>query len=340
MVLFGIGTDYILFFLFRYRERLREGEESRAAVAHAVERAGEAIASAGGAVIVSFMALVLSSLGIFKSIGPALAIAVFVTVLAALTLVPAIVALLGTKVFWPSKSWRVEPEAARFAAVGRSLGRHPVRYAVASGGILAVLALFAFGFNPNFDLGDSGAPSTVESSVALKTLQKGLPAGATDPTQVFLTSDDGTPLDKAEQATYGEELGKADGVAQVAPAVPNPKGDTALYNVVLEPEPDLGRVAGRGEGPHPVDGPRGRARGHHGLRRRHDVGLRGLPEGDEPRLHGRLPGRRARDLPDPRAGAAQPGRAAVPDGLGRPRLRRHARARRCCSSSTSRASTG
>ena len=101
---------------------------------------------AGGAVIVSFMALVLSSLGIFKSIGPALAIAVFVTVIAALTLVPAIVALLGTRVFWPSKSWKVEPEAARFAAVGRSLGRHPVRYAVASGGILAVLALFAFGY--------------------------------------------------------------------------------------------------------------------------------------------------------------------------------------------------
>ena len=59
-MLYGIGTDYILFFLFRYRERLREGEEKRDAVAHALERAGEAIASAGGAVIVAFMALVLS----------------------------------------------------------------------------------------------------------------------------------------------------------------------------------------------------------------------------------------------------------------------------------------
>ena len=80
VVLFGIGTDYILFFLFRYRERLRLGEDRKDAVVQAVARAGEAIASAGGAVIVSFMALVLSSLGIFKSIGPALAIAVAVTV--------------------------------------------------------------------------------------------------------------------------------------------------------------------------------------------------------------------------------------------------------------------
>ncbi len=249
VVLFGIGTDYMLFFLFRYRERLREGEDSKAAVAHAVERAGEAIASAGGVVIVSFMALVLSSLGIFRSIGPALAIAVLVTVLAALTLVPAIVSLLGTKVFWPSKSWRAEPKSARFAAVGRSLGRHPVRYALTSGLLLAVLSLFALGFNPNFDLGDSGAPSTVESSVALKTLQKGLPAGATDPTQVFLTSNDGTPIDKATQASFAQDLAGAEGVATVGPGVPNPKGDTVAYNVVLKSDPTSDAALAAVKGP-------------------------------------------------------------------------------------------
>ena len=72
------------------------------------------------------MALILSSLGIFKSIGPALAIAVAVTVVAALTLVPAVVSLVGTKVFWPSKAWQKEPTFARFAAIGR-LPRSPAR---------------------------------------------------------------------------------------------------------------------------------------------------------------------------------------------------------------------
>ena len=194
VVLYGIGTDYILFFLFRYRERLREGEEKRSAVAHALERAGEAIASAGGAVIVAFMALILSSLGIFRSMGPALAIAVAVTLLAALTLVPAVVTLLGRALFWPSKKYLVEPEAARFAAVGRSLGRHPVRYAAASGGVLALLALAALSFNPTFDLGTSSTSGTAESAVALKTLEKGFPAGATDPTIVLLRSTGGEPL--------------------------------------------------------------------------------------------------------------------------------------------------
>ncbi len=249
VVLFGIGTDYILFFLFRYRERLRSGEESRTAVAQAVTRAGEAIASAGGAVIVSFMALVLSSLGIFKSIGPALAIAVAVTVVAALTLVPAIVSLIGTRVFWPSKSWRVEPKGARFAALGDSLGRRPGRYALASGLVLGVLAIFALGFNPNFDLGDSGAPKNVESAVALRTLQEGLPAGSTDPTPVLLHSTDGQPLTQAELTAYAAELGQAEGVGQVGPATLSDDKTTASFSVVLKEDPTSDQALADVKGP-------------------------------------------------------------------------------------------
>ncbi len=258
VVLFGIGTDYILFFLFRYRERLRIGEDSKTAVAQGLARAGEAIASAGGAVIVAFMALVLSSLGIFKSIGPALAIAVAVTLVAALTLVPAIVSLLGTKVFWPSKSWRVEPKGARFAVLGDSLGRRPGRYAVASGLILAVLGIFALGFNPNFDLGDSGAPSDVESAVALRTLQEGLPAGATDPTPVLLHSTDGQPLTQDELTAYAEALSQAQGVGQVAPATLSADKMTASFSVVLDRGPDLRPGPGGRQGPDPRRRPCGR----------------------------------------------------------------------------------
>src|SRR4051794_7315351 len=249
VVLFGIGTDYILFFLFRYRERLRLGEAHKTAVAQAVARAGEAILSAGGAVIVSFMALILSSLGIFKSIGPALAIAVAVTVLAALTLVPAVVSLIGTKVFWPSKSWKKEPEYARFGAIGRSLGRRPAVYAASSGLVLAVLAIFALQFNPTFDLGDSGAPDTVESAVALKTLETGFPPGATDPTVVLLTSTDGTPLDDAQTTQFATDLGKAEGVGQVGPAQLSANQETASYSVVLDSDPTSDQALSDVKGP-------------------------------------------------------------------------------------------
>ena len=249
VVLYGIGTDYILFFLFRYREFLRKGHDSKEAVEIAIERAGEAITSAGGAVIVAFMALILSTLSIFRSIGPALAIAVAVTVVAALTLVPAIVSLLGTKVFWPSKAWKVEPKAARFGAVGDSLGRHPARYAIVSGLVLAALAVFALGFKPTFDLGDTGSSSTAESAVALETLEKGLPPGATDPTAVYLKTKDGSPLDETTVATFASDLGEAKGIAQVAPAVLSPDKSTAVYSAVLDTDPTSDAAMANIKGP-------------------------------------------------------------------------------------------
>ena len=76
VVLFGIGTDYILFLLFRYRERLRAGEESRSAVATSVARVGQAIASSGLVVIAAMVALVLSEMKSFQTMAPAFMVSV------------------------------------------------------------------------------------------------------------------------------------------------------------------------------------------------------------------------------------------------------------------------
>lgn len=236
VVLYGIGTDYILFFLFRHRERLRQGDEPRGAAVHALERAGEAIASAGGAVIVAFMALILSSLSIFRSIGPALAIAVAVTLLAALTLVPAVVTLLGRRLFWPARNWQQEPAGTRFAALGEAVGNHPLRTALASGGVMAILAVFALGFSPSFDF-TSSLPKGVESTEALQRLEKGLPPGATDPTTVILHSTNGQPFTGEQLTTFGTALGKAKGVAMVAPGVPSKDGQTAIFSAILAEDP-------------------------------------------------------------------------------------------------------
>src|ERR1700685_2558734 len=237
VVLFGIGTDYILFLMFRYRERLRAGDTPRQAVATAVERVGEVIASAASVVIVAFLALLLSSLSIFRSLGPTLAIAVAVTLLAALTLIPAVVTLLGTHVFWPSKAWQREPKGARVAAIARALGKRPAVFAGASGLVLVVLALGALGFKPTFDLSSAGIPSKAESEVALTVLERGLPPGATEPTQVYLHATSGT-LNAAEVTGYGTKLKTMDGVGAVAPAVVSADKATAEYTVTLSSDPE------------------------------------------------------------------------------------------------------
>ncbi len=247
VVLYGIGTDYILFFLFRYRERLRQGEDTRSSVVHALERAGEAIASAGGAVIVAFLALLLSSLGIFRAIGPALAIAVAVTLIAALTLVPAVVTVLGRALFWPSKKWRQEPEAARFAKMGESLGRRPGTFAAASGLLLTVLAAFAFSFSPSFDF-TSSLPDDVESTEALSTFGDHFAAGASEPVPVIVRAEEGT-LDEAELASFGEQLAQARGVDTVYPAVVSADGTAAQLSVVLDSDPASDQALDDVEGP-------------------------------------------------------------------------------------------
>ena len=236
VVLFGIGTDYILFLMFRYRERLRLGDDPKLAMVNAVTRVGEVIASAAGVVIVAFLALLLSTLSLFRSLGPTLAIAVAVTLVAGLTLVPAVVSLLGRKVFWPSKAWRREPKGARFAAIGRAVA--PARRVRAGLGlVLVALAAGALSFKPTFDLASAGISSNAESVTALKTLEKGLPPGATDPTQIYLHANSGS-LSTAEVTAYGAKLKTMPGVGAVAQPTVSKDGATAEYTVTLSYNPD------------------------------------------------------------------------------------------------------
>ncbi len=236
VVLFGIGTDYILFLMFRYRERLRRGEDRKQAMVGAVARVGEVISSAAGVVIFAFLALALSTVSVLRSLGPALAIAVAVTLLAGLTLVPAVVSLLGPKVFWPSTSWRREPGTARFGAIGNALGRRPALFAGVSGLVMVALAIGAFGFRPTFDLSSAGIPASAESQRALVTLEKGLPPGATDPTDVLLHSSSG-PLSAAQLADYGAALKALRGVGSVAAPALSADRATADYRLTLSYDP-------------------------------------------------------------------------------------------------------
>jgi putative drug exporter of the RND superfamily len=220
IVLFGIGTDYILFFLFRYRERMRQHrtgatdragrlEEHRNAVEYAVTRAGEAIASAGGAVFIAFMTLALSSLGLFKSMGPDLAIAVAVTLIAALTLVPALTTVFGRALFWPSKKWRNEPKGSTFERLGNSLGKRPAVYAGVTGLILVVLAVFALSFNPTFDFNSASSSQSTESAkVDTQKVTDGFAAGAGTPTLLVLHSTTGSNLTTAQEGQFIKAVSK------------------------------------------------------------------------------------------------------------------------------------
>ncbi len=242
IVLYGVGTDYILFLLFRYRERLRAGEPSKQALASAVHRVGEVIASAAGAIVIAFMALLLAVFGAFTSLGPALAIAVAVMAVAALTLVPAVVSLLGPKVFWPSKSWQRAPRGTTFQKLGRFTGRRPGVVALVSGGVMIVLALGSLGMKTDFDQ-MAQLPSDTESSQGLRDLQAGFPAGALNPTTVYVRSDTGQRLNPTELAQFAATLKGVTGVGSImpsptgTPATLSEDGTTAKIDLLLSDSP-------------------------------------------------------------------------------------------------------
>ncbi|MEU5051381.1 MMPL family transporter [Streptomyces sp. NPDC021096] len=248
VVLFGVGTDYILFLLFRYREHLRAGQAPKQALEDAVAKVGETIASAAGAVIVAFLALLLSTMGMMRAMGPSLAIAVAVTLVAALTLVPAVFSLLGAKAFWPSKAWKKQPKNRFANGVGNLVSRRPGIMAALSTVVLAVLAVGAFNFKAEFDT-SSQMSQKLESVQAMKDLQRGFSAGQSDPAMVYLKSKDGSPLDKAALETFRGKLAAVEGVGQASPAVSNPDGSVAQYSVVLKYAPSADKAIELAGGP-------------------------------------------------------------------------------------------
>lgn len=234
VVLFGIGTDYILFLLFRYRERLRTGDRTRASVAFALGRAGEAIFSAALVVLTSFTALFFAKFGIFSSMAPGLVICVGVMMLAALTLVPALVSIVGTKIFWPSKAWQsatLKPTVSK--RIGGLVSHRP---GVAAGLVLMLLggiSLFAVGYHADFSSFSKPQAGT-ESAAGYADLTSAFPAGITNPAQVYVLSSG--PLTQHDLTPLLQRLSHTRGVATLLPPTIVPdKG--VIIPVVLRDDP-------------------------------------------------------------------------------------------------------
>ncbi len=237
VVLFGIGTDYILFLLFRYRERLRAGERGLDVVAFALSRAGEAILSAALVVAAAFGALGVSDFGIFKNLAPGLIVSVLTMLVAVLTLIPAVVAVIGPKIFWPSKNWQKQPSTTRTKKIGGFVARRPGL--VASIALLILIAL-ATGYpqlKTNYDF-TGQMPQTTESAKAYNDVSKLFSAGAISPTEIFLTATNNSKLSQAQVTSTTRKIDAIKSVTSAGPAEFSKDGKTAQITVFLPGNPD------------------------------------------------------------------------------------------------------
>ena len=104
VMIFGAGTDYCLFLVSRYKEELAAATRSPATAGGPMTVIGAVIAASAGTVIVGFASQVTAKSGIFKTMGPSIGLAILVTLIASLTLTPALLKLAGRHAFWPSRA--------------------------------------------------------------------------------------------------------------------------------------------------------------------------------------------------------------------------------------------
>jgi RND superfamily putative drug exporter len=230
MIGLGVGIDYALFIVTRHRQHLHEGMSVEDAAGTAVATAGQAVLFAGTTVVIAILGLFLAGLPAISGMGAAVALVVTVSMLAAVTLLPGLLGLAGTKIDRLSihrKSHVVKP--ADETVSGRwahHVGSHPVRYAIVGFGALCAIAVPAL--NMRIGVPDDGnAPTDTTQRIAFDQLAEGFGPGFNGPIVVVVELST-----TADVATVGRvhDAVKADpGIAAVTAPVLNAAGDTAVF---------------------------------------------------------------------------------------------------------------
>ncbi|QGV81868.1 MMPL family transporter [Streptomyces ficellus] len=232
-VLIGIGVDYFLFLLFRFREELRRRPEEhhRLVAADVAGRVGTAVTSAALTIVAAFATLGVATFGQFRVLGPSVAVSVLVMLVASLTLMPALLAVAGRKMFWPSRILSKTERTGPASRTGELVARRPLLVLLASAALLGALALGTAGVR--MDFGTGGTPRDTAAAATAREIAGALPAGVSDPTTVYVTADDGRPLDPAGLDGLRRALSGVDGVGEVAAPVLGTGRDAARLDAYL-----------------------------------------------------------------------------------------------------------
>ena len=253
----GVAVDYGLFLVARHREQLDAGMDVVASAAHAEGTSGAAIVVAGSTVVVSILGLFLAGVAFVGSLGLAAAIVVAITMLAALTLVPAFMAVARGNVrsltarirarragmsgqeqaAQTAAATQEQHEHSAFARWGRKVSKQPWPWAVVSVAILVVLSIPLF----SITLGqpDNGTNPTSESSrQAYDLLSQGFGVGINGPLSVVVKlPKQSSSANQSLLSTMGKDAAATAGVASVTPAAVNSAGTTAVFNVIPTTRP-------------------------------------------------------------------------------------------------------
>jgi RND superfamily putative drug exporter len=263
-LIFGVLTDYLVFFVSGYRQRVRQGTGTIDAVSETTSELLPVILAAALMIAGATLTLLLSGVRFLSAFGPSMAVAVVVSALVAVTLVPAALAIFGRAMLWPRGLGQQSPEekrtraenaaAERPGARGRLIGV-AVRLPVLTALVCVVALLAAASGLRNLELGNPvmrGLPEVSEPRQGYDAASTGIGPGVLGPTMLVL-EEPGIAGREGELASFQAQLERQPGaVAALGPAdqpLPSraglmlaPGGGAARYILVLEGDPDGARA--------------------------------------------------------------------------------------------------
>jgi RND superfamily putative drug exporter len=198
----GVGTDYAIFLVARYREELTNGRPHAEALLLSTTWAGQSVATSGGTAILATLALTVSGVSLLSEWGSVLSLAILITVLVALTLVPAMLFLIGPKIFWPEtgekfvqaaavRRDRIAREDTYFYRAGRAGQKHPKTIILIVLLVSIPLLYVALNVPESYDF-YAQLPGGHPATIGLGELNSQFGAGFGFPTDVLVTF--GQPL--------------------------------------------------------------------------------------------------------------------------------------------------
>jgi RND superfamily putative drug exporter len=216
-LLLGVVTDYTVFFLSDARDRIRVDDDVLEGVRAATAEVAPIVFTGGLILSVSLLALLASSLGFFRDLGPILAATVAAAMLVSLVFIPSLIALLGRMAVWPSV--RPGEDAGQKSGFGRRLAHLAAgRPLAAVIGVVGVVLLVGCGLQlRSMELGVdviSGLPAGGESRAAATAADTGFAPGVLAPLEVIVRRSS-QPLDPVALAALQQRLGAQPGFAGV-----------------------------------------------------------------------------------------------------------------------------
>ena len=246
VLLLGAGTDYGLFLVFRVREEIRRGATPTDALVRAMERVGLSVAFSATTVIAALLCLLLASFVLYQGLGPSLAVGVAVMLVAALTLLPALVSIAGRALFWPSHPTAGQPTTGAWGRVAARVVRRPRLVLLAGAIVFGALTTGLVGFATSGFT--SNPPAGTDSTAGAAAIAAHFPVSSSNPEALLFRFDEPIWDHVAVVAMAQDGLSSAPALRSVSGPL-NPNGallsadDLARLHAELGPPGSLPQTA-------------------------------------------------------------------------------------------------